>query len=159
MPATSSRPRMNTGFIWSIDLLSHMVRQQINALLHPLGLTFPKYAALRVLQQQPKLTNAAIARACLVRPQTMNAMVRDLEQVGLISGASDPEHSLKILYQLTPHGEELTGQADTIVRALENIFLIGLGEEKIQEMHTMLANTLERMQQFQALQPINSKKN
>ena len=141
---------METGFIWSIDLLAHLVRQQINALLAPLGLTFPKYSALKAIQDQQALTNADLARACLVRPQTMNSVVRDLEAAGLISASSTPEHSLKILYSLTPAAQALLAQAHAIVQGLENAFLVGLGEEKVREMQTMMQNTLARLQQFGA---------
>ena len=141
---------MQTGFIWSIDLLSHLVRQQINALLAPLGLTFPKYSALKAIEDERALTNADLARACLVRPQTMNSVVRDLQAAGLISAAAAPDHSLKILYSLTPQAQEVLAQAHAIVQGLENAFLVGLGEAKVQEMQDMMQNTLGRMQQFGA---------
>ena len=137
---------MQTGFIWSIDLLSHLVRQQINALLAPLGLTFPKYSALKAIEDKQALTNADLARSCLVRPQTMNSVVRDLQAAGLISAAAAPEHNLKILYSLTPQAKELLTQAHAIVQGLENAFLVGLGEAKVQEMQEMMQNTLARLQ-------------
>ena len=139
---------MQTGFIWSIDLLSHLVRQQINALLAPLGLTFPKYSALKAIEDKQALTNADLARSCLVRPQTMNSVVRDLQAAGLISAAAAPDHNLKILYSLTPQAKELLTQAHAIVQGLENAFLVGLGEAKVQEMQEMMQNTLERLQLF-----------
>ena len=139
---------MQTGFIWSIDLLSHFVRQQINALLAPLGLTFPKYSALKAIEEKQALTNADLARACLVRPQTMNSVVRDLEAAGLISAAAAPDHNLKILYSLTPQAQALLVHAHAIVQGLENAFLVGLGEAKVQEMQDLMQNTLARMQQF-----------
>ena len=139
---------MQTGFIWSIDLLSHLVRQQINALLAPLGLTFPKYSALKAIEEKQALTNADLARACLVRPQTMNSVVRDLEAAGLIVASASPEHSLKILYSLSPTAQPLLQQAHAIVQGLENAFLVGLGEAKVQEMQEMMQNTLERLQLF-----------
>jgi len=139
---------VQTGFIWSIDLLSHLVRQQINALLAPLALTFPKYSALKAIEDKQALTNADLARACLVRPQTMNSVVRDLESVGLIVASASPEHSLKILYSLTPQAQALLVQAHAIVQGLENAFLVGLGEDKVREMQDMMANTLARLQQF-----------
>ena len=137
---------MQTGFIWSIDLLSHLVRQQINALLAPLGLTFPKYSALKAIEDKQALTNADLARSCLVRPQTMNSVVRDLQAAGLISAAAAPDHNLKILYSLTPQAKELLTQAHAIVQGLENAFLVGLGEAKVQEMQEMMQNTLARLQ-------------
>ena len=139
---------MQTGFIWSIDLLSHLVRQQINALLAPLGLTFPKYSALKAIEDKQALTNADLARSCLVRPQTMNSVVRDLQAAGLISAAAAPDHNLKILYSLTPQAKELLTQAHAIVQGLENAFLVGLGEAKVQEMQEMMQGTLSRLQQF-----------
>jgi len=36
------------------------------------------------------------------------------------------------------------------VQGLENAFLVGLGEEKVREMQTMMQNTLARLQQFSA---------
>lgn len=143
---------MQTGFIWSIDLLSHLVRQQINALLAPLGLTFPKYSALKAIEDKQALTNADLARSCLVRPQTMNSVVRDLQAAGLISAAAAPDHNLKILYSLTPQAEELLTQAHAIVQGLENAFLVGLGEAKVQEMQEMMQNTLARLQRADASQ-------
>ena len=137
---------MQTGFIWSIDLLSHLVRQQINALLAPLGLTFPKYSALKAIEDKQALTNADLARSCLVRPQTMNSVVRDLQAAGLISAAAAPDHNIKILYSLTPQAKELLTQAHAIVQGLENAFLVGLGEAKVQEMQEMMQNTLARLQ-------------
>ena len=143
---------MQTGFIWSIDLLSHLVRQQINALLAPLGLTFPKYSALKAIEDKQALTNADLARSCLVRPQTMNSVVRDLQAAGLISAAAAPDHNLKILYSLTPQAKELLTQAHAIVQGLENAFLVGLGEAKVQEMQEMMQNTLTRLQRADAPQ-------
>ena len=143
---------MQTGFIWSIDLLSHLVRQQINALLAPLGLTFPKYSALKAIEDKQALTNADFARSCLVRPQTMNSVVRDLQAAGLISAAAAPDHNLKILYSLTPQAKELLAQAHAIVQGLENAFLVGLGEAKVQEMQEMMQNTLARLQRADAPQ-------
>ena len=143
---------MQTGFIWSIDLLSHLVRQQINALLAPLGLTFPKYSALKAIEDKQALTNADLARSCLVRPQTMNSVVRDLQAAGLISAAAAPDHNLKILYSLTPQAKELLAQANAIVQGLENAFLVGLGEAKVQEMQEMMQNTLARLQRADAPQ-------
>ena len=143
---------MQTGFIWSIDLLSHWVRQQINALLAPLGLTFPKYSALKAIEDKQALTNADLARSCLVRPQTMNSVVRDLQAAGLISAAAAPDHNLKILYSLTPQAKELLAQAHAIVQGLENAFLVGLGEAKVQEMQEMMQNTLARLQRADAPQ-------
>lgn len=135
-----------TGFIWAIDLLSHLVRQRINGLLVPLSLTFPKYCALRVLEEKPALTNAELARACRVRPQTMNSIVRDLQEEGLLEQSTTPEHSLKLIYRLTPQAERVLKEAHRVVAALEHQFIVTLSEEKVREMQIMMAGTLQRLE-------------
>ena len=82
----------------------------------------------------------------------MNSVVRDLQAAGLISAAAAPDHNLKILYSLTPQAEELLTQAHAIVQGLENAFLVGLGEAKVQEMQEMMQNTLARLQRADASQ-------
>ena len=134
------------NFIWSIDLLSHLMRQFVNSLLAPLDLTFPKYMALKRLQKQEAMTNADLARACLVRPQTMNSIVRDLSQQGLLDQTAAPDRALKLIYTLTPKATDLLTQADFVMGMLEAQFTHGLGAEKIDEMHNMLADTLQRLQ-------------
>ena len=78
----------------------------------------------------------------------MNSVVRDLEAAGLIQAASVPDHSLKILYSLTPQAQQVLSHAHAIVQGLENAFLVGLGEAKVQEMQEMMQGTLSRLQQF-----------
>lgn len=141
------RQHTHTGFIWSIDLLSHLVRQRINRLLAPLQLTFPKYAAMTVLESRPGLTNAELARACQVRPQTMNTMVKDMMKEGHVSQEKQPDHRLKLLYTLTPQALALLQQAHATVELLEGELVTEISPERVQMLQRMMQGTLTRLEQ------------
>lgn len=141
------RQHTHTGFIWSIDLLSHLVRQRINRLLSPLQLTFPKYAAMTVLEARPGLTNAELARACRVRPQTMNTMVKDMMKEGHVLQEKMPSHKLKLLYTLTPQAQTLLQQAHTTVASLEADLVTEINPGHVEMLQKMMQGTLTRLEQ------------
>lgn len=138
--------QQHVGFIWSIDLLSHLVRQRINKLLAPLHLTFPKYAALTVLQSNPGMTNADLARACRVRPQTMNSMVKDMMNEGHVTQEKMPGHALKLLYTLTPQAQALLEKAHVVVATLENELVEELRPEHVVMLQRLMGSTLVRLE-------------
>lgn len=141
------RQHTHTGFIWSIDLLSHLIRQRINRLLAPLQLTFPKYAAMTVLEARPGTTNAELARACRVRPQTMNTMVRDMMAEGYLAQKKMPDHGLKLLYTLTPKAQQLLHTAHTTVASLEAELITEISPQRVEMLQRMMQGTLTRLEQ------------
>lgn len=142
---TNDLPLPGGGFIWSIDMLSHLIRQRINKLLAPLNLTFPKYAAMTMLEHTPNLTNADLARACHVRPQTMNSMVRDMMNEGYLHQEKMPDHGLKLIYTLTPKAQTLLTEAHEIVASVENGLIEEISPDRVHMLKRMMAATLGRL--------------
>ena len=60
-------------------------RKTLEGPLRELGLTLPQYSTLRALERAPGASSAELARSALVTPQTMNALVLQLEQAELIT--------------------------------------------------------------------------
>ena len=54
------------------------------------------------LEKDGSATVSTLARAEGMRPQSMSAVVMSLEEVGLVSGAPDPNDGRKTLMSLTP---------------------------------------------------------
>ncbi|GAB2743255.1 MarR family winged helix-turn-helix transcriptional regulator [Kitasatospora kifunensis] len=81
------------------------------------GLSVPQYAALAVLAENPGISGAALARACLVTPQAMAALLKNLQEIGLIERSVHPWHQKMLETRLTPDGLEAVRIAD--VQALE----------------------------------------
>ena len=62
------------------------------AALRPYGLTVPQYSALMFIAVQPGISAAALARECLVTPQTMATVLTNLDHKQLITRQPHPWH-------------------------------------------------------------------
>jgi DNA-binding MarR family transcriptional regulator len=80
------------------------VRQELDAALKPLGISASEYTALSVLGDRRELSSAQLARRTFVSAQAMHPIVVGLEQTGLVSRRSDPDHGRVQLVSLTPRG-------------------------------------------------------
>ncbi|MET7343312.1 MarR family winged helix-turn-helix transcriptional regulator [Streptomyces sp. NPDC087866] len=76
------------------------------------GLTVAQYAALLALSDNPGISGAALARACLVTPQAMAAVLKHLEERGLIARSAHPYHQKMLETRLTEAGTETLWKAD-----------------------------------------------
>ena len=61
------------------------LRSAMDAALRPLDLTVPQYACLELLGQRPGLSNAELARGVFVTRQSMNGVLRGLQDRGLVT--------------------------------------------------------------------------
>lgn len=97
---------------------SHLKRaeQALNgakhAALKPSGLTVPQYAALLRLADNPGMSAAALARACAVTPPTMNTVLKNLRERGLIERTPHEWHRNVLETRLTAEGEKVLADAD-----------------------------------------------
>ncbi|WP_328334689.1 MarR family transcriptional regulator [Kribbella sp. NBC_00382] len=95
------------------------LRTAMDAALRPLDLTVPQYSCLEVLSQQPGLSNAELARAVFVTRQSMNLVLRGLQDRGLITRPTTAPHGRALPTELTPAGRKQLKAASTAVRAVE----------------------------------------
>jgi DNA-binding MarR family transcriptional regulator len=95
------------------------LRTAMDAALRPLDLTVPQYSCLEVLSQQPGLSNAELARAVFVTRQSMNLVLRGLQDRGLITRPTTAPHGRALPTELTPAGRKQLKTASTAVRTVE----------------------------------------
>ncbi|MGI5208523.1 MarR family winged helix-turn-helix transcriptional regulator [Spirillospora sp. CA-108201] len=97
---------------------SHLKRaeQALNgakqAALKPSGLTVPQYAALLHLDDNPGMSAAALARKCAVTPPTMNTVLKNLQERGLIERTPHEWHRNILETRLTAEGAAVLESAD-----------------------------------------------
>jgi DNA-binding MarR family transcriptional regulator len=65
-------------------------------------LTPSQISVLLLLEKDGSATVSSLARAEVMRPQSMSAVVTSLQEVGLVSGAPDPGDGRQTLMSLTP---------------------------------------------------------
>ena len=102
------------------------LRAAMDAALRQLEVTTPQYAALSALDASGPLSGAELARRSFVTPQTMNAILVNLEQAGLVERRPHAEHGRVLETHLDPRGRALVRRAHTAVEAVEAQMLTGL---------------------------------
>lgn len=87
--------------------------------LRPMGLTVAQYAVLLALRDNPGISGAGIARACLVTPQASAATLKTLEAKGLVLREQDDWNRSSRPNRLSEEGRRLVDLADQAAGAVE----------------------------------------
>lgn len=114
-----------------------------SAALRPSNLTVAQYAALIALAEQPGMSGAALARACLVTPQAVTAVVKNLEDRGLVSRAPHPLHAHVVELRVTEAGAALIAEADRAAVRIERRMADALTEDERQQLRDLLSRCVE----------------
>ncbi|MEV8636605.1 MarR family transcriptional regulator [Streptosporangium sp. NPDC051023] len=115
-----------------------------SAALKQAGLTVPQYAALLHLSTKPGISAAALARACAVTPPTMNTVLKNLQEHGLIERTPHEWHKNILETRLTEKGERVLAAADPHAVRVEQ----GLAAEFSPEERETLVALLGRCVEF-----------
>ncbi|OLT12056.1 hypothetical protein BJF78_25170 [Pseudonocardia sp. CNS-139] len=109
--------------------------------LRTVGLTVPQYTALMVLADHPGLSGAQLARRCFVTPQTMAALLANLEAKALVTRRPSAVHAQVMQTALTRQGRALLRKADRLAVAIET----NLAEAFPEPERTRLMEMLEQV--------------
>jgi DNA-binding MarR family transcriptional regulator len=116
-----------------------------SAAVKPAGLTVPQYAALFVLDEQPGISAAELARRCQVTPQTMTTILRNLESAGLIERTPHALHRHVIETRPTTSGRTALDQADKRAAGVERRLAAAFTEEEAETLRKLLARVSETL--------------
>jgi DNA-binding MarR family transcriptional regulator len=96
--------------------------------LGPSGLTVTQFALLTALEEEPGLSNADLARRTFVTPQSMHAVLQELESRQLLVRRTHPQHRRVLRAELTQGGRETLEEAADAVNAVEERMLSKLSD-------------------------------
>jgi DNA-binding MarR family transcriptional regulator len=102
-----------------IKQVQHLLRRRMDQALDHLSITTPQFAVLTWLQRTPGLSNADLAHRCFVTPQTMNLIVKKLEDRGLVVRSESPGHGKVLPFTLTSEGARVLKQSHTSLAGVE----------------------------------------
>lgn len=113
--------------VGDLDQSVGYVLKQVQASLHtamdrvlrPLDLTVAQYACLELLGQHPGLSNSELARRAFVTRQSMNLVLRRLQERGLLTRPEHAAHGRALPTKLTPAGQTKLRRASVAVRTVE----------------------------------------
>ena len=120
-----------------------LLRSRMEETLRPLGITVAQYVCLEILKSTPGASNAELARQAFVTRQTMNTLLRGLQERGLIERATHATKGRALPTMLTPQGEQMLAQATGRIRDVEQHMVGGLSDAKRQELWDLLTACIE----------------
>ena len=91
--------------------------------LGPHDLTVTQFAVLTGLHEAPGLSNAELARRAFVTPQSMHAVLQELERLQFIVRRPHPQHQRVLQAELTEAGRRILKSASNSVNAIEEQML------------------------------------
>ncbi|MEU4332925.1 MarR family winged helix-turn-helix transcriptional regulator [Nonomuraea dietziae] len=96
------------------------LRSAMDAALRPHGLTTPQYACLELLDRQPGLSNAELARGAFVTRQSMNVVLHNLQDAGLVVRPATAPQGRALPTTLTVEGRRRLHAARADILAIED---------------------------------------
>ncbi|GAA2426077.1 MarR family transcriptional regulator [Actinomadura vinacea] len=106
------------------------LRTAMDEALRPLDLTVPQYACLELLGQNPGLSNSELARRAFVTRQSMNLVLRRLQERGLLTRPDQAPHGRALPTELTQDGQTILRKASVAARAVEKQLFSPLSREQ-----------------------------
>src|ERR1700689_4305823 len=91
--------------------------------LGPHDLTVTQFAVLTGLHEEPGLSNANLARRAFVTPQSMHAVLLELERLRFVARRPHPQHQRVLQAELTETGRRTLKSANKSVNAIEEQML------------------------------------
>ena len=120
-----------------------LLRSRMEETLRPLGITVAQYVCLEILKSTPGASNAELARQAFVTRQTMNTLLRGLQERGLSERATHATKGRALPTMLTPQGEQMLALATGRIRDVEQQMVGGLSDAKRQELWDLLTICIE----------------
>jgi DNA-binding MarR family transcriptional regulator len=131
---------------YALKRAQHALRIRMDDALRPTGLTAPQYAILCAVEAEAGLSNARLARAAFVTPQTMQGMIANLERDDVLSRHPDPANARILHAELTPHGREVLAQAHRLVARVEEVLVGSLASDQVDRLASWLTTCADELQ-------------
>jgi DNA-binding MarR family transcriptional regulator len=128
--------------LYMIASVHHALRARIETALKQYELTPIQYTVLSIIDHNPGLSSAALARRFYVSPQNMGQVLTGLEQRGLLTRIENPENRRLLNVTLTPAGHALQVQGADSLQTVERELLKDLPKDAVAAFRDSLATLL-----------------
>ncbi|WP_210310510.1 MarR family winged helix-turn-helix transcriptional regulator [Devosia pacifica] len=144
-----SKMSVENGQAWigySLKIAQHRLRQRLEAELEGTGVSAAQNAVLLAISHNPRISNASLARAAFVTPQSMQGMLVTLERDGLITRTPHPDHGRIIMTELTERGRAAAEAGIVASETVERQMLSGLTPDEARLLGTLLNRCAEALE-------------
>ncbi|WP_405160297.1 MarR family transcriptional regulator [Nocardia sp. NBC_01499] len=129
-----------------------------HAALKPAGVTVPQYSALLFLDENPGISAAALARLCGVTPPTMNTVLTNLQDRGLIERTPHAWHKNILETRLTEAGAAVMKDADVRAVRVERAVAAGFTDAERATLRELLTRCADLFDSIRPETPTAPKK-
>ena len=140
MPAPDAK---QFGYI--LKRAQQSLRARMDLQLRAHELTTPQYAVLSAVAASPGVSNADLAKAAFITPQTMQSIIATLEKRGLLERSPDPDHGRRLLTQLTANGRRAKNAADDAVSGVEAMMVGSISSRDVEHTTETLLACIENL--------------
>lgn len=123
--------------------LQSALRMHVDEALGPIHLTMAEVSVLAELSVAPHRSNAELARAAFITPQSMIAMLSALERRGLVVREPNPGGGRAMPAQLTEEGSKQLLQFHLVMRQVEGKLLASISQDEQTHLRWLLKRCLE----------------
>lgn len=133
---------LETSLGYLLKEASSALRQAMEEVLRPLGMTITHYSCLELLAQRPGLSNSELARGAFVTRQSMSVLLQALERDGVVVRPAQAAVGKALPTRLTPRGERILAEASAAVRSVETRMLSGFDQKELDEARRALRSMI-----------------
>lgn len=125
--------------LWDLVQTAHLAARRFSEVFAEAGLSPAQFGVLASLADGDGLSQADLARAVLVRPQSMNRLVADMVERGLVLRTGPGGRGRRTGLALTPTGTRALEQARPAAYAINVPEALGLTPAEATELVRLLA--------------------
>ena len=120
IPAIGEAKRGTEGYLtYLLRQANAAVRLALDRALAKEGMTYPQQAALTMIRAYEAISAADLARLAMLTPQTVNGILRGLEERGAIRKEPDPVHGRILRLVVTDEGRALNKRCRALTAPIE----------------------------------------
>jgi DNA-binding MarR family transcriptional regulator len=120
-------------------------RSQMDETLRPQGVTTAQLPVLKAIRDEPGVSGAQLARSCYVTPQSVQSLLKGLEEGGWIVRTKNRGNDRILAARLTPEGAKLLLTAEKAARIIEGKLWQGVPESSIEALNEVLEQCLANL--------------
>ncbi|GAA1928800.1 MarR family winged helix-turn-helix transcriptional regulator [Nocardioides hwasunensis] len=125
--------------LWPVVQVGHLARRRFDTIFAVEGLNGQQFGVLSALADGDDLSSSDLARAILVRPQSMAALIDSLVQRGLVERHGPRGRGRRAPIRLTRDGHDVLTRVRPLVASLASRDVIGLDTDETTQLRHLLA--------------------
>ncbi len=118
MKIPEEEKRLERQLCFAVYSTAHAFTRAYKPILDKVGLTYPQYLVMLVLWEKAALPVKSIGEQLDLDSGTLSPLLKRLEQSGLITRTRDPKDERQVIVSLTPDGDRMRAEVDTIMMAI-----------------------------------------